>query len=295
MFSEPSIERADDRVRRQTARSILSPTRGFNAEAGFTHSLTPARNCTFGCQYCYVPTLRVQGGLQPEDWRRWGRFTNFKTNAAELLDRELRPNQVVYCSPLTDPYQPAERDERAMPAILEAVARRPPLVFTIQTRAPLILRDVDLLLRVAERTTLRVGFSVTTNRDAIRRRYEPHCETVDERFAAIRRLSDAGIRVHAVLAPLLPCDPEELAGRALEATAEPLVCDPFCVRATKPNGATTREPAWRIAERLDDRAWFDPAYQADVVARLRGRAEAAGRGFGAGPAGFAFLARPAGG
>jgi len=54
-----------------TARSILSPTTGFIAEAGFTHSLTPARNCTFGCTYCYVPTMRIQGGLQPEDWRRW--------------------------------------------------------------------------------------------------------------------------------------------------------------------------------------------------------------------------------
>ena len=50
------------------ARSILSPVSGFLAEAGFTHSLTPARNCTFGCLYCYVPTMRVQGGLQKDDW-----------------------------------------------------------------------------------------------------------------------------------------------------------------------------------------------------------------------------------
>src|SRR5229473_7101748 len=99
------------------SRSILSPTSGFIAEAGFTHSLTPARNCTFACAYCYVPTLGVYGGLKPEDWERWGQFTTFKTNAAELLRREVRPGQRIYCSPLVDPYQPAEAAERQMRAI----------------------------------------------------------------------------------------------------------------------------------------------------------------------------------
>ncbi len=66
------------------ARTILSPTTGFIAEAGFTHSLTPARNCTFGCTYCYVPTMRIQGGLKPEDWQRWGQFTTFKSQRGGL-------------------------------------------------------------------------------------------------------------------------------------------------------------------------------------------------------------------
>ncbi|MGH9656917.1 MAG: radical SAM protein, partial [Bryobacteraceae bacterium] len=70
-------------IRHTEARVILSETSGFIAQAGFTHSLTPARNCTFACTYCYVPTMRVQGGLQPEDWRRWGQFTTFKSNAAD--------------------------------------------------------------------------------------------------------------------------------------------------------------------------------------------------------------------
>src|ERR1035438_2264498 len=97
------------------ARSILSPVSGFLAEAGFTHSLTPARNCTFGCSYCYVPTLRVQGGLRPDDWKHWGEWTTFKSNAVALARRELRPHHVIYCSPLTDPYQPVEADQRLLP------------------------------------------------------------------------------------------------------------------------------------------------------------------------------------
>ena len=52
--------------------------------------------------------MRIYGGLKPEDWRHWGQFTTFKSNAPELLRRQLRANQVIYCSPLVDPYQPAE-------------------------------------------------------------------------------------------------------------------------------------------------------------------------------------------
>lgn len=127
------------------AMSILSPVSGFLTEAGFTHSLNPSRNCTYGCSYCYVPTMRFQGGLRPEDWKHWGHWTTFKTNAAELLRRALRGNQVIYCSPLTDPYQPAEEQQRLMPEILRAVTDSPPKCFVIQTRGPLILRDLDLL------------------------------------------------------------------------------------------------------------------------------------------------------
>ena len=72
------------------SKSILSQTSGFIAQAGFTHSLSPARNCTFACTYCYVPTMGIYGGLKPEDWQNWGRFTTFKSNAPDLLRRDLR-------------------------------------------------------------------------------------------------------------------------------------------------------------------------------------------------------------
>lgn len=68
-------------------KSILPSTSGFIAQAGFTHSLSPARNCTFNCTYCYVQTMRVQAGLKPEDWQHWGHFTTFKDNAAMLLQK----------------------------------------------------------------------------------------------------------------------------------------------------------------------------------------------------------------
>jgi len=272
------------RVFEAEARSILTPVSGFLREAGFTHSLNPARNCTFGCSYCYVPTMRVQAGLRREDWTHWGQQTTFKTNAGELLAGSLRPGQIIYCSPLTDPYQPAEAERCLMPDILRAVASMLSSVrFVIQTRGPLILRDIELLKHV------RVGFSITTDRDDVRRIFEPHCAPIEERWRVIRTLRDAGISVFATLAPILPCDPEALVSPALEETHGAVIADPFHVREVKKSGATTRPAAVEICRHHGWEAWLDPEFQKSVLARMRSAAKAAGRAFGSGPAGFALL------
>lgn len=273
------------------AHSVLSATTGFIAEAGFTHSLTPARNCTFACTYCYVPTMRIYGGLKPDDWRHWGQFTTFKQNAAKLLQRELREQQVIYCSPLVDPYQPAEETEQLMPQILEELIARPPHIFVIQTRGPLIVRDLARLVELSLRTALRVSFSLTTNREDVRRIYEPGCATIDCRLKAIRELRQAGITTFATLAPILPCDPEELAAMALQATGQDIIADPLHVRAVKPRGATTREAAFTIAQKHDHTAWFRPEFQREVVQRIGSVVRRAGRNFATGTEGFGWLAQ----
>jgi DNA repair photolyase len=272
------------------AGSILSATTGFIAQAGFTHSLTPARNCTFGCTYCYVPTMRIYGGLKPHDWRHWGQFTTFKTNAPELLRRELRTHQVIYCSPLVDPYQPVEETEQMMPRILDELLSRPPKVFVIQTRGPLIVRDLAKLVELSALTTLRVSFSLTTNRDPVRKLYEPHCATLDCRLKAIRELRKAGITTFATLAPLLPCDPEQLAEIALESTDQDIIGDPLHVRSVKPRGATTREAAARISDRHGFSEWLDPEFQRSVVERIGSIVRRDGRRFATGTEGFGWLA-----
>lgn len=273
------------------SRSILSPTTGFIAQAGFTHSLTPARNCTFGCTYCYVPTMGLYGGLKPPDWENWGQFTTFKSNAAELLRKSLRPGQVIYCSPLVDPYQPVEAGRQLMPGILDAVMEHPPRVFVIQTRGPLICRDLPRLRELAQRTTLRVSFSLTTDREDIRRLYEPHCAPMAERIQAIESLRSAGISTFATLAPLLPCNPEKLAAIALDCTDNDIVADPLHVRAVKRQGATTRRAAVRISIKHRHSAWFDPAFQSEILARIQYSVSSAGRRCAAGTEGFSWLAK----
>jgi len=271
------------------SKSVLSGTTGFIAQAGFTHSLTPARNCTFGCSYCYVPTLRIFGGLKPDDWQHWGEFTTFKSNAPELLRRQLRAGQIIYCSPVVDPYQPAEESAELMPRMLDELLARPPRVFVIQTRGPMILRDVDRLTALGRVTTLRVSFSITTNREDVRKRYEPHCAPIAERIETIRQLRAAGIDTFATLAPLLPCDPEELADLALLATDRDVIGDALHIRSLKPNGATTRAAAFRISERHGYSAWLDAEFQASVAERIGQVVTRAGRRFATGPEGFGWL------
>jgi DNA repair photolyase len=278
-------------IYRSEAHSSLTETSGFIREAGFTHSLTPARNCTFGCTYCYVPTLGIYGGLKPEDWKRWGQFTTFKSNAPDLLRRQLRAHQVIYCSPLVDPYQPAEEFEQVMPRVLDTLIGRPPRVFTFQTRGPLILRDLDRIAELATQCIVRVSFSVTTNREDIRKLYEPHCATFEQRLDTIARLRERGIETYASLAPLLPADLDVLVRDAIEATDRDLVGDPLHVRAVKRRGATTREAARRIAEARDHKEWLAPEFQAEIIAVIQRMAHAAGRRFAVGPEGFSWLAQ----
>jgi DNA repair photolyase len=235
--------------------------------------------------------MGIYGGLTPEDWRKWGQFTTFKINAAELASRGTKRDQVIYCSPLVDPYQPAEREQQLMPSILSAITRCPPNVFVLQTRSPLILRDVALLQEAAERTVLRISMSITTDSEEVRHRYEGRCEPIEERLEAIRLLREAGLEVYATLAPLLPCQPQRLTRKALDASCRHLIGDPLHVRGTKRHGATTREPAFAIARRYGEEKWFDPEFQAELVKEIAIAAGERGYRFVTGPAGFSSLAR----
>jgi DNA repair photolyase len=192
---------------------------------------------------------------------------------------------------LVDPYQPAERERRLMPSVLNAVLERPPLVFTLQTRGPLILRDLTILREVAMVTRLRISFSLTTDRDDVRRRYEPHCESNSDRIKAMEILAANGLEVYATLAPLLPCHPETLAKQGLDTTGRDLIGDPLHERYTKPRGATTRSAAVRLAQRFGEEEWFEPKFQESVVRRIGDVAEQLGRKFRIGPAGFQALAQ----
>jgi DNA repair photolyase len=237
--------------------------------------------------------MGIYGGLKAEDVRRWGQLTTFKTNAAALLRNEVATDQIIYCSPLVDPYQPAEAQQQLMPEILDVLRRAPPRIFVIQTRSPLILRDLSELRRLSSVTTLRISFSVTTNRDDVRRRYEPRCESNDARLAAIQALREAGLEAYATLAPLLPCNPERLAEMALQASERTLIGDALHTRSNKARGATTRPMAFEIAHRFGDESWFLNESQLQTEARIREVARKNGFDFATGPPGFGVLAREA--
>lgn len=203
------------------ARRILTPTGGYLS--GYTHTLQPYSGCEFSCVYCYVREMMPQR-TSPEglDWSRW---IAPKKNAPELLAGDAQRGRLagarIFCSSVTDPYTPLERRLGLTRGCLEVMVRTPPAGLVIQTRNPLVLRDLDLLARIP---TAGVSMTVTTDDEVVRRAFEPNAPGTDLRIEALGRLRAAGIPTQAAVAPLLPGDPERLA-RRLEPVVDRVVVD----------------------------------------------------------------------
>ena len=125
-----------------------------------------------------------------------------KTNAADLLKVEIMKKRrgKVWVSGVCDPYQPLEKKYRLTRQCLEILAGQGWPV-TIQTRSPLVLRDMDI---IEESRDIEVGFSITTADDDIRKLFEPHAPPIKARIEALGELHEAGIRTFAMIAPVLP-------------------------------------------------------------------------------------------
>ena len=189
----------------------------------FAWSLNPYMGCAHRCTFCYVRAFEARAD-RPWD-ERYGSSIRVKTNGAEVLRRELaRPSwepEAVAVGAATDPYQPAEGRYRLTRACIEAFAdaANP---FSIITRGPLIVRDVDVLAEAARRARVTVTFSVPTLDEEIWRRTEPGTSPPRQRLRALSRLVEAGVSASVGMAPILPGlsdRPELLADVVREARA----------------------------------------------------------------------------
>ncbi len=160
--------------------------------------INPYTGCQHGCSYCYARFMkRVTGHCEP-----WGEFVDVKVNAPGILQKEIRKKAKarVWVSGVCDPYQPLEEKYRITRQCLAILADNGwPAI--IQTRSPLVLRDMDI---IANARDFEVGFSVTTADDAVRKLFEPDAPPVGDRIAALDTLHAAGIRTYAMVAPVLP-------------------------------------------------------------------------------------------
>jgi DNA repair photolyase len=196
------------------AQSILTATRGFTSVevpgTGFDYSLNPYRGCTFNCSYCYAPAFVFDDDAR----RNWGRWVAVKENAEQLLREAGRKgklrNRNLYLATVTDPYQPIERKLELTRACLKALIDYPPRLLTVQTRSPLVVRDLDLFQQMTP-GRIAVCMSVTTDDESVRRIFEPSCAPIEARLKAIRTVHEAGIPTQGSIAPLLPCNAERLA------------------------------------------------------------------------------------
>ena len=187
----------------EQARTIIA--RNSSPDVPFSQSVNPYRGCEHGCIYCYARPSHAYIDLSPGlDFERRLRF---KANAAEVLARELANPRYV-CEPITlgantDPYQPVEAGLGLTRRILEVCERHAQPV-TIITKSTLVLRDSDILARMAARGLCQLMVSVTTLDDALKRRLEPRTAAGAARLRAVRTLAAAGVPVGVLVAPVIP-------------------------------------------------------------------------------------------
>lgn len=245
-------------VEPEEARSILRPQK--DERYGFGFALSPYRGCGHGCRYCYV--REYPNALHGAD--EWGRWTAPKVNAPELLwaQRHRLHGARVFMASATDPYQPLERELRLSRRCLEVLLRCPTTEVIVHTRSPLVLQDLDLLRAFGDR--LRVGFSVPTDDDTVRQVVEPAAPPIPSRWAALERLSAAGIATAVGVAPLLPVqDAAAFARRARASGARSAWVGRLRL--------LDRDPFYRV---LADHGWLQ-ALDPDHAAQVRAAFEAA--------------------
>ena len=190
-------------VTEERARSVV--TRNDSPDVAFSQSVNPYRGCEHGCVYCFARPSHAYLDLSPGldfETRLYA-----KTNAAERLRHELaRPGYVAAPIALginTDAYQPIERRYRITREVLEVLAEcRHPVSFV--TKSAMIERDLDLLAAMARDRLVTVYFSVTTLDNRLASRMEPRASAPHAKLRAMRALSDAGVPVGVMVAPVVP-------------------------------------------------------------------------------------------
>ena len=196
-------------------------THNDSPDISFDRSINPYRGCEHGCVYCFARPTHAYLGLSPG--LAFESKLLMKPNAPELLERELSaPDyspKTIAIGTNTDPYQPIERRYQIMRRVLEVLDRAGHPV-GIVTKSALVLRDLDILTRMAKRDLVKVAISVTTLDPKLARVMEPRASTPPRRLGALRELVKAGVPASALVAPIIPAINDAEIERILEAIAE---------------------------------------------------------------------------
>ncbi len=200
---EPGPDRVPTIYLRDTSRSIIATN--DSPDVGFEASINPYRGCEHGCIYCYArPTHEYLGFSAGLDFET---KILVKEDAPALLREELSRKswepKTIAISGVTDPYQPIERRLGITRGCISVLAEfRNPV--GIITKNHLVTRDADLLAEMSAWNGTRVFLSVTSLDPDVHRTMEPRTSTPELRLDAIRTLSDAGVPVGVMVAPVVP-------------------------------------------------------------------------------------------
>ncbi len=252
----------------------MTPTGGFLR--GFAYSLNPYIGCAFGagagCPFCYVRALPVARRYAGP----WGSWVTAKINLKEKLTAELAAleqagrlgDAAVFMSSATDPYQGLERRLRITRGALEAFIERPVRRLLLQTRSPMIERDIDLLRRLGAH--VMVSLTLETDDDAVRRALTPTSASVERRLRTAKMMRAAGIAVQLAIAPMLPNHAARFAALADEAADRVIVDTYFAGDGSE--GRRSRALGMReLYARLGYDGWFQPGAEDELLAAMRAR------------------------
>ncbi len=230
--------------------SILTRATGFIDS--FDYTLNPYAGCTLGCSYCYAAFFPRNQQLRDT----WGDWVQIKSNAVRKLQRMRTSLQgkSIYMSSVTDPYQPIERDIRLVRDLLPVLLAKG-VRLVVQTRSPLVQRDIDYL---QEFPRACVNMTVTTDSEEVRKAFEPKCPPLAARLEAIAEIVAAGIPAAITMTPLLPVQNLADFTRSLLATGvQRFVIQSFHLSRSN-FVAGTGQAALALAEEME---WTQAKYQ----------------------------------
>ncbi|WP_282939322.1 radical SAM protein [Paenibacillus sp. RC67] len=249
---------------RKIPKQLLNPASGYLTE--YSHTLNPYTGCAFSCSYCYVREMPV-AKFRAESWGTW---VDIKEGAAALLAKELlkarRKGPVtIFMSSSTDPYQPVEYREQLTRSLLEVMVQEQPDFLLVQTRSPLVTRDIDLLLQMKDR--VRISMTVETDLEPVRRAFTPAAPPLAARMKALKQLTDQGLDVQAAISPVLPSS-DQFAERLAE-VVDRVCIDDFFMGDGSLGKRTERLGIRRIYEQLGMSEWYDRSAYQRVLSDLR--------------------------
>lgn len=185
----------------RTPRQFLTKASGFLN--GYQYTLNPYIGCSFQCFYCYVRRLPISLFKKKE----WGTWVEVKEEEGKQFRLELKKakekgNVTIFMSSSTDPYQPIEVNEKITRMLIEEMVDQKPNFLFVQTRSPLVTRDIDLFQKLKDHVL--VSITIETDREDMRKRFTPYAPPLQARMKALKMLKEAGIPTQAAVAPVLP-------------------------------------------------------------------------------------------
>lgn len=181
-------------INEMSCEKLLSPTSIEIAD----YVINPYRGCVYGCIYCYA--RKNKAFLKQQ--KKWGTFVDVKTNALEVLDQEMKkinPTRVLIGS-ITESYQPAENRYRLTRGVIKKLSDKN-IPVTILTKSNLIVRDIDLLSKVADN---KICFTINTLDEGDKLVFEPFSSSIKARIKAVRELNEKGINAYVHIGPVFP-------------------------------------------------------------------------------------------